>query len=253
MLTSLAKLVDNLPKEDFKNLKRFYKESQLLRKGVFPYGWFDRFEKLSETQLPPKEAFHSKLFDTDTTDEDYFHAQKVWETFGMKNIQDYHGLYLKSDVLLLADVFENFRDVCKNNYELDPAWYYTAPGLAWDAMLKKTKVELELITDPDMYMMVEKGIRGGVSMITTRHSKENNPCMTDYDPKHPTTYIEYLDANNLYGGWAMSQKLPCRGFSWMSEKELSTGKSFHASSKLTWSILITFMTSTTTTHLSQRA
>ena len=110
-----------------------------------------------------------------------------------------------------------------NNYELDPAWYYTAPGQAWDALLKKTKSELELITDPDMLLMIERGIRGGVSMITTCHSKASNPYMTDYNPNLPTTYIEYLDANNLYG-WAMSQKLPFRGFSWMSEKQLSNWK-----------------------------
>ena len=141
MATSLDNLVSNLPKESFKNLARFYEGDRLdllLRKGVFPYDWFDCFDKLSSAQLPPKEAFYSRLNDSDTSIEDYRHAQKVWKTFEIKTMEDYHDLYLESDVLLLSDVFENFRDVCIKNYALDPAWYYTAPGLAWDAALKIT-------------------------------------------------------------------------------------------------------------------
>ena len=124
-----------------------------------------------------------------------------------------------TDVLLLADVFENFRDVCSKNYGLDPAWYYTAPVLSWDAMLKLTKVNLELLTNYEMLMMVNKGIRGGVSMIPTRYAKANNPYMKDYDPNLPTKFIVYLDANNLYG-CAMSKKLPTHGFRWMTGEEL---------------------------------
>ena len=139
----------------------------------------------------------------------------------METLQDYHDLYLKTDVLLLADVFENFRDVCQENYGLDPAWYYTAPGIAWDAALKVTKVELELLADPDMLLMIEKGIRGGVSMISTRYGKANNPYMGDsYDPNQPTKYISYLDANNLYG-WAMCKPLPTHGLEWMVQDELN--------------------------------
>ena len=191
-----------------------------MRKGVFPYDWFDSFDKLNATQLPPKEAFYSKLSDEDITDNDnYQHAKKVWETFNMKTMREYHDLYLESDVLLLADVFENFRDVCSKNYGLDPAWYYTAPGLAWDAALKITKVNLELLTDIDMLLMIEKGVRGGVSMISTRYGKANNPYMNEYEPKLQTKYITYLDANNLYGG-GMSEKLPTHGFRWMSEEDL---------------------------------
>ena len=136
MAASLDSLVKNLPKESFKNITEFYEGDQLnllLRKGVFPYDWFDNFGRLSSTSLPPKEAFHSILNDSEISEEDYIHAQKVWETFNMKTMRDYHDLYLKSDVLLLSDVIENFRDVCLSNYHLDPAFYYTAPGLAWDA------------------------------------------------------------------------------------------------------------------------
>ena len=227
MATSLDSLVKNLPKESFKNITEFYEGDELkllLRKGVFPYDWFDNFGKLSSTSLPPKEAFHSILNDSGISEEDYIHAQNVWETFKMKTMRDYHDLYLKSDVLLLSDVFENFRDVCLDNYRLDPMFYYTAPGLAWDACLKINKVELELLSDYDMLMMVEKGIRGGVSMISTRYRKANNPYMKDYDPDQPTKYISYLDANNLYG-WAMCKPLPTKGFRWMKREELKDWKS----------------------------
>ena len=227
MATSLDNLVNNLPKESFKNLTEFYEGDELnllLRKGVFPYDWFDNFNKLLETNLPSKESFHSILNDSGISEEDYKHAKRVWETYRMKTMRDYHNLYLESDVLLLSDVFENFRDVCMENYNLDPMFYYTAPGLAWDACLKITKVKLELFEDYEMLMMVEKGIRGGVSMISTRYGKANNPYMKDYDPDQPTKFISYLDANNLYG-WAMCKPLPTKGFRWMKREELKNWKS----------------------------
>ena len=226
MAASLDNLVNNLPKDSFKNLMKIYEGEQLkllLRKGVFPYDWFDNFDRLSADLLPSKESFHSRLNDSGITDEDYLHAQRVWETYRMKTMRDYHDLYLESDVLLLSDVFENFRDVCMENYHLDPAFYYTASGLAWDACLKITKVELELLSDYEMLMMVEKGIRGGVSMISTRYGKANNPYMNNYDPDQPTKYISYLDANNLYG-WAMSKPLRTHGFKWMTKEELKSWK-----------------------------
>ena len=120
-------------------------------------------EKLKETKLPSKEAFYSKLNDKEISVKDYEHAQNVWKAFNCQTLQDYHDIYLKSDVLLLADVFENFRKKCLINYKLDPCHYFTAPGLAWDACLKLTKQELELLTDYDMLMMFEKGIRGGMT------------------------------------------------------------------------------------------
>ena len=138
----------------------------------------------------------------------------------MKNLEDYHNLYNRVDVLLLDDVSENFRDICFKNYNLDPAHYYTAPGLAWDAALKGTKVELELLPDMDMLLMVEKGIRGRVSIISNRYGKANNKYMGDrFDDSKPSKYISYLDANNLYG-WAMSKSLPTHGFKWMKVSEL---------------------------------
>ena len=137
----------------------------------------------------------------------------------MKNLRDYHDLYLKTDVLLLADVFESFRVVTMNSYGLDPLHYLTAPGLSWDAMLKMTKVELELFTEPEQLLFIEQGIRGGVSMISNRHSKANNAYLPDFDPEEETKYIVYLDANNLYG-WSMSQPLPIRNFRFLPKDEI---------------------------------
>ena len=188
--------------------------SLLTRKGVYPYDYVTSIKQLKETKLPPKEAFYSKLTNEEIKDEDYLHANNVWNTFNCQTIQDYHDLYLKSDVLLLADVFENFRKTCLKHYKLDPCHYYTAPGLAWDACLKLTKQELQLLTDYDMLMMFEKGIRGGISHISKKYAEANNKYMKDCDKTKPSTFIQYLDANKL-NGWAMSQKLPTHGFKWI--------------------------------------
>ena len=219
-LKSLDSLVGGLRPEQFTTLEREMGTSKLLKKkGVFPYEFMTEFDKLGVDNLPPKKNFYSKLNNTDRSDEDYKHAQKVWNEFGCKTMRDYHDLYLKTDVLLLADVMENYRKICIKNYGLDPLWYYTAPGLAWDASLKISKVNLELLTDPDMYLMVENGIRGGISTIMKRYAKANNSYMKDFNQNEPSNYIQYLDANNLYG-WAMSQPLPVNGFRLMSEAEL---------------------------------
>ena len=121
------------------------KRQLLLKKGVYPYEYMDSFEKFGETKLPEKEKFYSSLSGKGITDEEYERAKQVWETFGCRNLGDYHNLYVATDTLLLADVFENFRKVCMDKYGLDPAHYYSAPGLSWDALLKKTGVELELL------------------------------------------------------------------------------------------------------------
>ena len=143
----------------------------------------------------------------ENSDEDYLHAQLVFSTFNLRNLGEYHHLYLKSDVLLLADVFENVRSIYLNYNELDPCHSYTSPGLAWQARLKMSNVELELLPDPDMYLFVEKGLRGGISMVSNRYSKANNPYISEYNREDERKCVTYLDANSLYG-WAMSQALP---------------------------------------------
>ena len=141
----------------------------LTRKGVYPYDYVSSIERFSETQLPPKSEFYSRSNDADISDADYQHALNVWNTFQCQTIRDYNDLYLKSDVLLLADVFESFRKTCFRHYNLDPAHYYTSPGLAWDACLKTTGQELQLLHDYDMWMMFERGIRGGITHISRRY------------------------------------------------------------------------------------
>ena len=188
------------------------KRSLILRKGVYPYEHMDSFEKFNETSLPPKEAFYSKLTDSHISDDDYEHAKKVWKAYECETLGDYHDLYLATHTL--ADVFENFRKTCLKHYGLDPAHYYTSPGLRWDALLKYTNIKLELLTDCNMYLFIEKGMRGGISTEMQRYAKANNPHLHDYDPDKETSYILYLDANNLYG-WAMSQPLPVGNFRWM--------------------------------------
>ena len=219
-IKSLDGLVGGLKSDQFHTLEKEMGTDELLKKkGVFPYDFMTGFDKLGENKLPYKKEFHRKLNNTDISNEDYKHAQNVWKTFECKTMRDYHDLYLKTDVMLLADVMENYRNVCIDNYGLDLLWYYTAPGLAWDAALKISGVELELIKDPNMYLMVENGIRGGISTITKRYAKANNKYMNEYDPEKERIYIPYLDANNLYG-WAMSKSLPTDSFEWMTEEEL---------------------------------
>ena len=221
MSSSLEKLVSNLPKESLKYTSKSFKGEKLdlmVRKGVYPYDYMDSFEKFNH-KLPSKEDFYSILNDQHISNEDYEHAQNVWNKFSLKNMGDYHNLYLKSDILLLADVFENFRNTCLEYYKLDPCHYFTSPGLSLDAMLKMTNIKLELMTDIDMFQFIQKGLRGGISYIANRYSKANNKYMKEYYENKPSKYIMYLDANNLYG-WAMSQYLPIGGFKWMTQKQI---------------------------------
>ena len=221
MSSSLEKLVGNLPKESLKYTSKMFKGTKfdlMVRKGVYPYDYMDSFDKFN-SPLPKKEEFYSILNNEHISDENYKHTQNVWNTFNLKNMGEYHDLYLQSDILLLTDVFENFRKTCLEYYKLDPCHYFTSPGLSWDAMLKMTDIKLELMTDVDMFQFIEKGLRGGISYIANRYGKANNKYMKDYKKDKPSKYIMYLDANNLYG-WAMSQYLPTGGFKWLKQNKI---------------------------------
>ena len=237
MPSSLSNLVDNLSeglhsvckknyKENFneESIKRFAniyevcnehinKFILLLRKGVYPHEYMDSWERFVETPLPDKEAFYSSLNMKDITDVDHRHAKRVFKNLNNKNIGDYHDLYFQSDTLLLPDVLENFRSKYIEIYELDPTHCLSAPGLAWQACLKKTEVKIELLTNVDMLLMIEKGIRGGICHAIHRYAKANKKYMKNYDKNKEPSYIQYLDANNLYG-WSMPQKLLVNGFKW---------------------------------------
>ena len=177
----------------------------------------DSWDKFDEITLPPKEPFYSNLNLEDISDEDNMHAQKIFDVFQIKNLGEYHDIYVQIDTLLLSDVFEHFRNMCLKIYELDPVYFVSAPGLSRKACLKKAGVELELLTDYDMLLMIEKSIRGGICQSTYRYAKANNKYMKNYMKRIESSFITYLDANNVYG-WAMSQKLPINGFKWIKKK-----------------------------------
>ena len=190
----------------------------LLRKGVYPYEYMDNWEKFNETSLPNKEYFYSNLNMENIDDIDYRHGNNVFNKFKLNNLGEYHHLYVQSDTYkaILADEFENFRITCLKVYELDPAHFLSLPELAWQACLKKTNIKLELLTDYDILLMVEEGIGGGICHSIHRYAKANNKYMKNYNKNEESSYIQYLDENNLYG-WAMSQKLPVNGFKWVND------------------------------------
>ena len=235
MSSSLDSLVNNLVHgnnkffgfEDYSNPQY----ELLIQKGIYPYEYMDNWDRFEETTLPPKSSFYIKLNMSGVSDQDYEHACKVWRDFGIRNLGEYHNLYLKTDIILLPNVFEALRKVCLDNYGSDPAHFYTAPGLAWKACLKKARIRLELLLDPNMLLMFERGIRGGITQSVHRWAKANNPYMgSEYDPREPTRYLQYLDGNNLYG-WAMSQPLPTVGFHWVDIKPDEIGELVNNSEK----------------------
>ena len=236
MISSLSQSIDEVSKINNKILhdelmKKFPNTYQLcnndhskfellLRKGVYPYEYMDSSKRFKEESLPDKESFYSELNKEGITDEDYAHAQKVWDAFNIKSLGEHHDLYVQFDTPLLADVFETFRDKCLEIYELDPAHFLSAPGLAWQACLKKTQVKLKLLTDNDMLLMFEEGIRREMCQATYRYAKANNKYMNNHDKNKESSFLIYDDANNLYG-WGISQKLPIRNFKWVQKGDIS--------------------------------
>ncbi|KAF4529741.1 hypothetical protein B566_EDAN017894 [Ephemera danica] len=214
MSESLDTLVKILPEDKFVVTTEEFKGknvSLLKRKGVYPYEYTNSWKRLEETTLPPKAEFYSRLTQQEVSQEDYDHACNIWRAFGTRTLREFSNMYLKSDVTLLLDVFENFRDMCIEQFNLDPCQYYTTPGISFDAALKLTGVELELITDYEMHLLLESGIRGGSVQLVTRHAISNDEKLPDYDPNVPKKRIFYFDAVNLYGAM-MCKKLPINGF-----------------------------------------
>ena len=226
---SLKQLTASLVKTgrgNFYNLNevvaQIYPESDvelLERKGVFCYDYVDSFARLDEPALPPRAAFFNKLGGVECSEADYCHAQQVFANFQCESLKDYMQLYLLSDICHLADVFQMFRNNSLNEYQLDPAYFVSAPQLAWNALLQHINRPIALITDPVMYRMIQPNIRGGICHASVRYARANNKLMGSlYDLTQPTSYIMEIDANNLYG-WAMSQEMPDGDFEWVSQDE----------------------------------
>ena len=234
MNSSLDKLIKNLSDEDFKYLvEEFGSENWELfkQKGGYPYEHLYSFERFNEEKLPARKFFYSsikggkigdngKISDGHISVKDYLTYEKIWNKFEMKNMGDYHDHYLKKDVLLSPDVFEKFVATCLKFYGLDSCHYFSSPGLSWYAILKMTGIKLEKISDIYKYLFIEKGLRGGMSYIAKRYVKANNKYMNDDDPRKSSTFISYLDKNNLYG-WVMSECLFYEGFKWLKNTDES--------------------------------
>ncbi|XP_074036831.1 uncharacterized protein [Leptinotarsa decemlineata] len=224
MSASLQELGDNLDEKHFVEMRKHFPENdkfKLMRqKGVFPYSFIDSLDKLNYSSIPSKADFFDKLNERHISDNEYDRVKQVWKTFNCRDLGEYSDIYLKSDVLLLCDIFENFRNMSLSTYKLDPAHYFTSPGLSWDAMLKYTGIKLELLTDIDMVHFFQKGIRGGVSQCSERQHIANNQFLPNYNPNEASSFIMYLDATNLYGH-SMSQSLPFGGFTWLTSDEIS--------------------------------
>lgn len=227
LASSLDQLVTNLAKEGaskFSILTDVIHDIEphlLLRKQVYPYSYIDSFEKFNEKELPPKEKYYSDLTESEITDDDYMHAKTMWARVGMASIGDMCNFYVLTDALLLACVMENFRALSLQYYKLDPLHYVSLPGLTFDACLKYTGVKLELLTDPDKYLFFEAGIRGGISVISHRYARANNPHVEGYNPSKPDSYIMLYDSNALYS-WALCQPLPRCNFQWLSKEDIES-------------------------------
>ena len=185
----------------------------LLRKGVYAYEYMDSIDKFKEKELPVTDRFCSSLSNSNISKDDYNHAKKVWDLFKIKSLGEYHDLYVQADNAQLSDVFENFRYLCLKDFDLGPTYFVSTPSLAFEAMLKMTKVKIELMADIDMILMSEKAIRGGITQVVRKHGISNNKYLPTYDKAKKSVFLQYLDANNLYG-YAMNQKLPLVGYKW---------------------------------------
>ena len=222
--TSLDNLTENLKTTGMNSFSRLQKEfplyyEDLTNKGVYFYDYASSYTIFSEKELPPKSKFYNKQKDESLSEKNYQRAQDIYNRTGCKTLLDYMLLYVLTDAVLLCDVFENFRNLCMEYYGLDPCHFFSLPAFTWDAMLKMTGVKLEYITDINQYTFIEKNIRGGVTTINHRHFKANNKYLDDYNPEIPSSYIHYIDCNNLYGA-SMMGKLPTGGFKWLEEKDV---------------------------------
>ena len=230
LVKNLAELHKNLPdnvlKERFYNTYRLCggnmeKLKLLSRKGVYPYEYMDSWDKFGLPVQLKKEYYYAELNDFNIDDSDIEHVKNICSTLNINNLGEYPDLYVQSDTTLLADVFENFKNNCIDVHKLDPAYYLSAPALSWQSGLKMTGKTLGLLTDENMLLLFEKCIRGGICEAVTKYEKANNKYMKNYDSNKPSSYLMYVDANNLYG-YVMSIKLPYGNFKWIDDLSIFT-------------------------------
>lgn len=222
--SSLSALIEEIPPDNFKIIPQIFEQDVIpfvSGKGVFPYDYVSSFENFLEDKLPPQADFYNTLNEEELSDEDYEFAGKMWDAFEINNLGEYSDLYLLTDIAILAEIFENFRELCITNHRLDPVHYYTLPGFTWDAFLRMNKTPIELLTDEEKYEFLEGAIRGGIAQVSKRFAEANNPMIPDtYKPEKPTSYLMYLDFVNLYG-WGGLMKMPHKNFKWLDEVELA--------------------------------
>ena len=216
-LSSLVNNLDDLPltrsiKDRFPNVL----DSTIRRKGVFPYSYLDSLERLKETALPPRDAFRNDLSGEECSADDYAFAQLAWSQFACRSFGDYLIAYLSLDVYLLADVFERFRLVSLQQDGLDPVHFISLPGLSFQSAFKMTKEHIDLLQDPEMYSLFERGIRGGMTFVNKHHIQS-----TVNTEDSTRTHLAYIDENNLYGS-SMCKPLPHSEFSWVEDLNILT-------------------------------
>ena len=224
MTASLSSLVGNLSADQLKYTRAMFKGDDVafnrvaLGKGVFPYSYFDSPDRLEDRQLPSREDFFDELTQTECSEEKYRSAQEAWSLLKCHTFKDYMLNYLKLDVFQLADVFETFRELTLREDGLDPAYYFTLPGLSWDSAFKMTGISVDLISNADTYCFIEDGIRGGMTFVNEHHAVANNPRIGQVRDDEPLVDLLYVDANNLYGN-ALSMKLPQSDFQWVDDPD----------------------------------
>lgn len=220
--SSLAKLVEtnnNFPILHLYMNKVLPDCKILCQKGIFPYEYITSLEKLGDKHLPPIHQFYSSITNEHITLDEYTRAQQVWSLAKCKSLKDYMLVYLKSDVLLLADCFENYRNLTYDTFQLDPVHFVSSPHLSWHSMLRYTKVELELMIDGQMVSFIEHGIRGGVSAIINKYAKANIMSTDSFNDKLPPSEIAYFDCVNMYG-FNLGKRLPLNNFHWLTNDEI---------------------------------
>ncbi|KAK3932353.1 hypothetical protein KUF71_012426, partial [Frankliniella fusca] len=239
---SLANFASILENEDFRITKTFFPESEkfslVTAKMPFPYKYFTGMDVLAETSLPPQDAYDDDLSQTPCSSEKYEKAKKIWQTFGLKNLRELVSLYIRTDVCLLSDCVQSFRFKLFEKFGMDLAHFISLPSYSWTACLKTTALEVELLTDGEMYRFFERASFGGFVTVANQHARANNKLCSSYDPSKPTSWLLYWDATSLYGSRMYFEKFPTGSFKFLSEQEVQNFDFENVDCEEEWGFLI---------------